>query len=44
MSPSLADKLKSLGVKIGAGEIKSQVEIPRKPPVNRSKSRSEGVG
>jgi uncharacterized protein len=30
MSPSLADKLKSLGVKIGAGEIKSQVEIPRK--------------
>ncbi len=30
MSPSLADKLKSLGVKIGAGEIKAQVEIPRK--------------
>lgn len=30
MSPSLADKLKSLGVKIGAGEIKPQVEIPRK--------------
>jgi uncharacterized protein len=30
MSPSLADKLKSLGVKVGADEIKSKVEIPRK--------------
>jgi uncharacterized protein len=30
MSPSLADKLKSLGVKVGAGEIRPQVEIPRK--------------
>jgi uncharacterized protein YprB with RNaseH-like and TPR domain len=30
MSPSLADKLKSLGVKVGTGEIRPQVEIPRK--------------
>jgi uncharacterized protein len=30
MSPSLVDKLKSLGVKVGADEIRPQVEIPRK--------------
>ena len=30
MSPSLADKLKSLGVKVGAADIRPQVEIPRK--------------
>ncbi len=30
MSPSLADKLKSLGVKLGAGGLQPQVEIPRK--------------
>jgi hypothetical protein len=30
MSPSLADKLKSLGVKVGAEGLRPQVEIPRK--------------
>lgn len=29
MSPSLADKLKSLGVKVGADNLQPQVEIPR---------------
>jgi uncharacterized protein len=32
MSPSLADKLKSLGVNVGTGGIKPQVEIPRQLP------------
>lgn len=31
MSPSLADKLKSLGVKVGTADIRPQIEIPRKP-------------
>jgi uncharacterized protein len=32
MSPSLADKLKSLGVKVGTADIRPQVEIPRTAP------------